>query len=125
MSEHTKFAETAERLIAKHGRTLTFTKPNGEKQWVDETKKHLGHRPAAPATTDVKGLVLEYADKPEYADKIERKIKRLLVAATADFSLLEYESMIDSDGIVYGVSNVRVLKPGDQAILYKGEVQAT
>ncbi|MCC6425642.1 MAG: hypothetical protein IT435_02355 [Phycisphaerales bacterium] len=125
MGIHDKFANLAERLIAKHGREMILRKMS--RVPADATKPWRG--PATSTATgyefaiDVKAVVVEWTEEELERDHTRSGSQRLLVAAkNVTQNLLEVDSLLD-EGRVYSLSKGSRLQPGTTAILYDFQVR--
>lgn len=130
MAVHDKFANTAERLIAKHGRPMKVRKLS--RTPADSAKPWRGPDPD-PADgfefdVDAKGVVVDWTEEEVEADQTRRDSQRLLIAAkphvlgTPPVDLKTADGLLD-EGRVYSLSRASLLKPGTTAILYEFQVR--
>lgn len=126
MAVHDKFANTAQRLIAKHGREMTLRKvsedpANPAKEWRGaDPDPEQGFEFERPVTA----VVTDYSEEEIDGDQVHRGDKRLLVAAKPNvgIDLLRADSLLDGDQ-VYGIIGGSLLKPGTTEILYDFQVR--
>lgn len=126
MAVHDKFANLAQRLIAKHGRAMVLRKlsrtPEDDTMpWRGtSTDPEEGYEYEQP----VVGVVTDYNEDEIDGDQIHRGDKRLLVAAkpNAGIDLLKADSLLDEEQ-VYGIIRGNLLKPGVTEILYEFQVR--
>lgn len=122
MAVHTKFANLAERLIAKHGRDMTIKKDS--RAPADPSKPWRGPNPN-PLTgyadsADVKGVMVGFEDAEIDGDYIKRTDKKLLVACKPIDAkdLTTFDTLFD-ESQVYGIKLMEVIKPGTTKIMYQ------
>lgn len=125
MAVHDKFANTAERLIAKHGRPVQVRKLS--RTPADDNKPWRGPDVTAPSgyefDVEATAVVIDWTEREFEEDQTRRGSRRLLIAAKphvlADppVQLLKADSLLD-EGEVYSLSSGSLLKPGTTAILY-------
>lgn len=126
MAVHDKFAATAQRLITRHGRVMTFSKLSRTpgtptKQWRGPSDAPAsGYEFQIPATA----VVVDYNEEEIDGDQVRRGDKRLLVAAMphAGVDLLRADTVLDGAGI-YGIIKGSLLKPGTTEILYEFQIR--
>lgn len=121
MSDHARFIELAQRLIDKHGRTVTLevlssTPADANKPWKGAAE------PTVASSYSVKGVFVPLSSAEALGLKItDNELLRgvnetLLVAATAD-DFRSCNSVSDSS-VRHRIKFAEVLAPGDQTILY-------
>lgn len=126
MAIHDKFADLAERLITKHGRTMVLRKisrtpDDGTKPWRGpDTSPADGYE----FQQSVTAVMTDYEDDEIDGEQVRRSDKQLLVAAKPNvlIDLLKADSLLD-ESQVFSVVSGRLLKPGTTAILYTFQVR--
>lgn len=125
-NNHAKLAETGKRLVAKHGREMTFNRRDrapgdSAKPWNGPAD--VSEDPAA--TADLAAISVEPSSAvklgiaTENSDMVKKSSEILIVAPGADFTedLSTFDEVVD-DNEIYRITAVEKLKPGDQTILY-------
>lgn len=130
MAVHDKFANTAQRLIAKHGRSMQVRKLS--RTSADPTKPWRGPDPTAPDGYEfdvaATGVVIDWTEQELDEDQTRRGSKRLLIAAkphvtgTPAVDLMQADNLLDEGG-VYSLSKANCLKPGTTTIMYDFQVR--
>jgi len=130
MAIHDKYANTAQRLIAKHGRAMKVRKLSRTPE--DTTKPWRGPDPTAPDgyefDVDAVGVVIDWTEEEVAEDQTRRDSQRLLIAAKphatapTPIDLKGADSLLD-EGRVYSLAKGNCLKPGTTAILYDFQVR--
>ncbi len=121
MSDHSKFAELASRLIAKSGRLITLQKLSAGANASMPWRGAEAQVPTEPVTlfgaflpASGSGLGTIVTNK----DLLARVEQVALVAPTQDGTALEEMTLMQDGGNTYRIDWVQVLKPGDQTCLY-------
>lgn len=122
MAIHDKFAATAERLIAKHGRDMTLYQLS--RSAADSNKPWEGASTGFADSLTGKALLTDYTDDEVDGEIIRRTDKKLLFAAkTAGMKDLTKFDKLDDGGSIYSIVRVKLLKPGTTSILYTIQVR--
>lgn len=105
---HARFAATATRLIARHGRTM---------QLLTETASGPDYNPTITTTSeDIKAVQTRFESSEVDGELVKSNDIALLVDSTVPIS----NEMRAQDGsTVYSVAPVLEVKPGTTSILYK------
>lgn len=130
MAVHDKFANTAQRLIAKHGRPMKVRKLSRTPE--DGAKPWRGPDPVVADgyefDVDAVGVVVDWTEQEIEEDQTRRGSKRLLIAAkphvtaVPPIDLMGADSLLDEQQ-VYSLSKANCLKPGTTAIMYDFQVR--
>lgn len=127
MAIHDKYANLAERLISKHGRSVTLAKLSRTPEDSDQPWRGTDPDPEVgyEFSLEVVAVFIDYNEDEIDGDAVRRGDKRLLVAAkpVAGTDLLKADCLLD-DGSVYGIIRGNLLKPGTTEILYDFQVRA-
>lgn len=123
MVNYVRLAKTAERLINKNGRTVTFRKtlvdPDNEKPWNGSDAGFLDIPIKAvfvsPTTTQQFGLSA-LGEGTQY-DDLFKHIQLTAMFSPGDHDIRQFTSVIDTDGSEYGVIAYQLLNPGDIKII--------
>ena len=107
MSDHSTFVALAERLIAKHGRTV---------QIRSVTKTGPAYDPYQTATdTPVKAVQVSHTKDDRDQGLVTKTSKAFLIDAQTEITT----AMSIVDGAVYSITSIDKLQPGDQVIRYR------
>lgn len=121
MTEYTSAIATATRLVDKKGRSVTVQKLNvsasdPSKPWQGQNTQTVdASEPARAVFVPPSGsgfgrdLISE--------DNIKRVEQVALIAQTPN-DIQDYDAILDTDGSLWSVVFVQVLKPGDEIVLY-------
>ena len=119
MSEHQKFAALALRLIAKHGRNVTFktissTASNMDKPWRGTSTSPSQIGPLKAVFVPFRGFEFGsvFNDTALFKD-----VEQICLVAGGQANL-ETTHLITDSGKDYKVEWVQRLRPGDQTVLY-------
>lgn len=126
MATHAEFADLANRLISKHGRSITLNKRDRDP--ADANKPWNGPTNVAADPEDTQTLVaaalqpssaVQLGITTENSDLVKRSSEILLVAppSTAAYDLSTFDEVVDG-GEVLRITAVEKLKPGTQTIIY-------
>lgn len=119
MSDHQKYIATALRLIAKHGRNVTFkvlssTPADTDKPWRGTASAPTPIGPLKAVFVPFRGF--EFGS--EYTDTALFKECEQVCLVAGGQGDLETAHLITDNGKDYKVAWVQRLKPGDQTVLY-------
>lgn len=119
MSDHQKFIDLALRLIAKHGRDVTYkvissTPSDPTKPWRGTTTPPTVLGPFKSVFVPFRG----YEFGSEFEDsQLFKEVKEICMCAGAQADL-ETAHLLTDNGVDYKIEWVQRLRPGDQTILY-------
>ena len=119
MSNHQKFIALALRLIAKHGRDVTFqvinsTPANADKPWRGTATPPTPIGPLKAVFVPFRGF--EFGS--EFTDNaLFKEVEQICMVAGGQGNL-ETTHLITDSGKDYKVEWVQRLRPGDQTVLY-------
>jgi hypothetical protein len=119
--DYARAVALAQRLINKNGRTITVERLSSTP--TDANKPWKG--PSAPTvagSAQPKGVFLPVSSASELGlfapdDELLKRIEQLVLIAADGVNAFDTFHRI-SDGVLYRIDWVRVLKPGDTVILY-------
>lgn len=109
----TTLAATAQRLIAKNGRSVTLRKESRTPK--DQAKPWRG-TDCNDTDITVTAVIVDYTEADIDGERIKRGDRRALVSTTTD--IRQWDLMIDGDEH-YRIQNVEQIKPGSVDILWK------
>lgn len=119
MSDHSKFIALALRLIAKHGRDVTFkvissTPADADKPWRGTATPPTPIGPLKAVFVPFRGF--EFGS--EFTDNaLFKEVEQICMVAGGQGNL-ETTHLITDSGKDYKVEWVQRLRPGDQTVLY-------
>lgn len=119
MSDHQRFITLALRLIAKHGRDVTFkvissTPADSDKPWRGTAAPPAPIGPLKAVFVPFRGF--EFGS--EFTDNaLFKEVEQICMVAGSQGSL-ETTHLISDSGKDYKVEWVQRLRPGDQTVLY-------
>ena len=111
---HVRLAATAKRLIAKHGRALTFigtlAPSNAQQPW----RSNQG----SPAEVEALGVVLDY-DLAQVDGEHVKRGDKLCYATVPTDNPLEFVKVVDSrDDTIWEIVRIDPIVPGETLITY-------
>ncbi len=119
MSDHAKFAALAQRLIAKHGRDVTFARvsnvaANADQPWRGTVTADTVLGPFKAVFIPFRGFTFgsEYTDTSLF-----KEVEHVCMVAGGQGDLETCHKVTDL-GKEYKIEWVQKLRPGDQTILY-------
>lgn len=120
MSDHTKFAALAVKLIAKHGRQITLQKLQGGA--VDPAKPWAGNTVPTVSEARVVTAVFvpstgEELGKEIVSDDLLKLSEQVALIAPGQTSYEGFHTIVDG-AQTFKIVYIKVLKPGDQVLLY-------
>lgn len=120
MTTHAQFQALADKMIAKHGRTITLVKRSttvveSDKPWRGTVDS------ISSATTITKTAVFVSGDGGGETVDAEKRKNSVFLVAGDNTDLSEYQEILD-EGKVYRIIKAKLLKPGSIGILWEIEV---
>ncbi len=123
MARFTKFVLLAQRLITKNGRSIVIVFPTSIDQ--DINKPYLGKIESVNTKTVVGVFLNQSRDDQTAPSLVTKGVKHVLIAA-GDITPDEMTTAtkIQDRGIDWKISNVKIVDPGDDVIMYDVEVNS-
>ena len=121
MTIHDKFANLAQRLIAKHGRTITVRKLSETP--ADGAKPWRGTGASYEYAVEVIGVMTDYREEEIDGTNILVGDKRMLAASKDVAQSLQYATSLLDNEQVWSVEAVKVIEPGTTRIMYEMRVR--
>jgi len=123
MARFTKFVLLAQKLIAKNGRSIVIIFPTTIDR--DITKPYLG-KIESTTTKTVVGVFLNQRRNDQADPVLVAKGEKHVLIAAGDITPDEMKTAtkIQDRNIVWKISNVKIVDPGDDAIMYDVQVNS-
>ena len=109
---HTRFAETAARLIDRHGRSMQLL--------TDSQSGDPWDPVLTQSAQDIVGVQTQYEAHEIDGELIRREDKRFLLDATVT---PDTAMRLRDDGVDYSIINIDKIQPGTTSIIYKLQVR--
>lgn len=121
MATYVKLRATAQRLIQKNGRTITYRQKGGT--LVDVTKPWLGT--TGDTTLTPKAAFIDYEQSDVRGQLVQAGDKQVLIAADDLPGITPgNQDSIEDGSIRWGIVSVNAIDPSDAPIVYEFHVRA-